>query len=108
MVFHCKPCYKYQSIEFDFDTKDGSMEDMKEIYCQCLDILVAIAPEQETSPRPRLPKAPAEPKQELASTKQLDYMDSLGIKHPAKCTKALATKLIQDHVGQKSLFNEGE
>ena len=92
MTFKCKPTYEFQSVEFEWvANNDEELDRMFELYSTVLNKLQEIAPKQTPT---RVMKAP---KQDKASDKQLDYMDSLGIKHPKNCSKALASKLIEDH-----------
>ena len=89
----CKPSYNYQSIEFEWDiTDEKSKKEMYEFYKECLEFLQEVAPEQ---PDKVLFKT-AKPRQKMASEKQLDYMDHLGIKHPKNCTSAQAQRLLDE------------
>ncbi|MBR2493791.1 MAG: hypothetical protein IKB64_10115 [Paludibacteraceae bacterium] len=96
MILHCKPTYKFQSIEFDYDTDcESGFNGMESAYVECLKRLMKIAPDQDQPV-----KGPSKPKQEMATVKQLNLMDNLGIKHPANCSKVMAKKLISEFMSQ--------
>ena len=94
MIIHCKPTYNFQSVEFDWELEDDNIEDMMVLYDRLVNMLKDIAPEQPTNTAfPK--KKPSKPAEPLASERQLQYMDSLGIAYPTKCTKKEAWRLIK-------------
>ena len=89
----CKPCYEYQSIEFEWelDLDDvNNQQEMCDLYMRIVRFFQKEAPKQST---PQGKK----PIQAMATQQQLDYMDSLGIKHPKDCSKAQAGRLIDEY-----------
>jgi len=88
IVYHCKPTFAYQSIEFDYQS-DGSAKDldnMINLFADILKRLQAIAPEQDKKP------AISEP---LATPGQKATMEKFGIFFDNKTTKKQAQALIQ-------------
>ena len=89
ITFKCKPCYNFQSVEFEYtiDTPE-EIDTMMNIYNMILQNLISIAPNQEA-------KEP-EVKEEPASEKQLELMKKLKITAPENCTKEQARVLIAE------------
>lgn len=103
MKIHCKPCYNFQSVEFDFDVGEDEKPDpakvstMLGLYKALVEALMDIAPEQGTA-KPRQ----AQPREELATQKQLAILDKFGIRHDANITRKEASRLIDESI-QSSL-----
>jgi len=90
-VFHCKPCYNFQSIEFDFVGSYEQIDDMIEIYKTVLDKLAKIAPAQPNNNKPT---------EALATDRQKEIMKQYGIKFTASTTLKEAQKLINESIGK--------
>lgn len=92
MTFKCKPTYEFQSVEFEWEANnDEQLDRMFELYEHIVNKLQEIAPKQTPT------KVMKEPAQKMASEKQLNYMDYLGIKHPKNCSSMVAKKLLDEH-----------
>ena len=88
LVFKCKPCYQFQTIEFDFVTyRFDDLEAMKGLYKKCLEILMEIAPEQQK----KVPEA-------LATEKQRQIMKINDIPFTAQTTAKEAQTLIEESI----------
>ena len=107
LVLKCKPVYNYQSIEFEYEVRNGDdIADMFELYGQLLDGLMEKAPEQPAPARATPVKAPKvkdlkpipEPKEPLATEAQLRILNDFHIPHSRNVTKAQAQKLIRESV----------
>ena len=87
--FHCKPCYNFQSIEFDFVGTIDDVPEMMEMYERLVLLLQDIAPDQVGSKQPV----------EYATEKQKVLLQRLGIKADKKLTKEQAKQLIKEKLG---------
>ena len=89
MIFKCKPVWQFQSVEFDFDVKDATIDlpEMFEIYKKVLKGLMDFAPEQT--------KNQTVSKEPLATPGQKATMDKFGIVYDSTTTKKQAQSLIQ-------------
>lgn len=84
--FNCKPCYNFQSIEFNFVGTEDDVPEMMEMYAKLLEKLQEIAPDQS----PVKSSAPA------ATEKQLKLLKQLGVKTSGKLTMEQAKQLIKE------------
>lgn len=91
MIFKCKPVWQFQSVEFDFDVKDATVDlpAMFEIYKRVLKGLMDFAPEQQKQSVNREP---------LASEKQRQIMKANGIPFTPTTTMSEASQLIKASV----------
>ena len=105
ITLKCKPVYDYQSIEFEYEIRNGDdIANMFELYSQLLDGLMNVAPEQPD--RKRIPAAKLkkelkpipEPKEQLATEAQLKILNDFNIPHKRNVTKLEAQKLIRESV----------
>lgn len=92
LVFKCKPCWNFQSIEFEIA---GSVNDAIEMYNVVLQELKAISPEQPTLarkvPSKKLPKNPA-------TDKQKEIMDRYKIPYDKYTSREEARDLINKSI----------
>lgn len=91
MIFKCKPVWQFQSVEFDFEVKDASVDlpAMFEIYKKVLKGLMDFAPEQQKQTVNREP---------LATEKQRQIMKANGIPYTNLTTMSEASALIKASV----------
>lgn len=99
LVLKCKPVYNYQSIEFEYEIKNGDdFANMFELYKQLVDGLMMVAPEQPDARKPIRVKEPVKkpepPKEEPATEAQIRIMKDFNVKYPKNCTKKQARDLI--------------
>lgn len=107
MKLTCKPCYNFQTIEFEYEVKSqDDFDEMTALYNQCLEMLQEIAPEQSKQPQIK-PKA-FQMSKDLATDGQLSYMRGLGIKIPKGCTKKQAWVLIKEAKEKQPEVSEEE
>ena len=91
----CKPCWNFQSIEFEFAIEDKSeLPKVMDLYSEVLSRLMLIAPEQK--------KEPIAPAVKLASDKQKETMRKFDIPFTLKTTAEEAQKLIQESIDKMS------
>lgn len=88
ITFKCKPCYNFQSIEFEITT--GDLEEVKAWYQAVVEMLMEIAPAQPND------KIVADP----ATDKQKEILKKYGITFKANISKEEANKLIQKSMGK--------
>lgn len=97
MILKCKPVYNFQSIEFEYVINEMDFEEeskrMFEIYNLILKGLQQVAPEQPALAKPVAPKK--EPKKELLTLGQKNFLTSLGIPFDDTTTKEEANELIK-------------
>lgn len=88
MIMKCKPCYNFQSVEFDFNVVDldNDLPVLFELYKKVIDGLKEIAPEQ-----PDKAKRPSAP---LATDSQKQIMKVHGIEFTENTTRVEAQELI--------------
>ena len=97
MVVKCKPVYNFQSIEFEMEVNSqGDMDAMFEFYKKCLDGLQRVAVDQ-----PAPTKIPAKPKEEMATSGQVNCLVNLGydVEEAKKLTKKAAAFKIKELIG---------
>ena len=87
-IFKCKPCYNFQSVEFEYNCAPSEIPQMMEIYKMIIDELQKIAPEQIGSKQ-----APSKPV-EMATENQYKLMKKLGIEWSKPMSKEEARKVI--------------
>lgn len=87
-IFKCKPCYNFQSVEFEYSCAPSEIPQMMEIYKMIIDELQKIAPEQIGSKQ-----APSKPV-EMATENQYKLMKKLGIEWSKPMSKEEARKVI--------------
>lgn len=92
----CKPCYNFQSVEFDFEVKSPAedLPAMFMLYKMVCDGLAEIAPEQ--------PDKSKKPVAELATDGQKQIMKVHGIEFTDKTTKKEAQELIKKSIEEAS------
>lgn len=96
MLLKCKPVYNFQSIEFEMDIDITDASDLNAVfnlYFNILEGLKKIAPEQPALAKPVAPKK--EPKKELLTLGQKNFLTSLGIPFDDTTTKEEANELIK-------------
>lgn len=84
-TFKCKPCYNFQSIEFEYEGTEDDLPHMMELYGTIVQMLQDIAPEQVGSKMP--PKEPA-------TENQIKLLKKLGVNFSKNLSKDEARKLI--------------
>lgn len=96
---HCKPCYNYQSLEFDFILKDNlsNLPQLENIYLAFVQMLSRIA-EKEPNLSNYPSKKESKPKEPLATAKQKDIMDKFKIPYTSATTQKEASALIQKSI----------
>lgn len=87
----CKPTYNFQSMEFEWELTDENREEMFNLYTDLLEFLEGIAPEQEVKPAKKV---------KLATDKQLDLLDQLGVDYDDDVTQEEASNLIDKYFGK--------
>ena len=103
VICHCKPTYEYQSIEFEWFLTEDNKEDMKDLYVELLDFLVAYAPAQRNvSPKGKSQNNVNTHKEPKATERQLEILDDFEIPYKKGITKAEASELIK-----RSIENAG-
>lgn len=95
MNYKAKPCFNFQSIEFEMEI--NTKEDWDRfiaIYSRCYKALKAIAPEEvgKSGKKALKPVKVEDP----ATETQKAIMDKYGIEYPEDCSKKRASKLIQE------------
>lgn len=91
--FKCKPCWNFQSIEFEVE---GTVEEAVKLYEEVLLKLVEISPAQDAKSQKRQP--PLHP----ASDKQKEIMKKFGIKFDSFTSKEEAQALIQKSIDKSN------
>lgn len=91
--FKCKPCWNFQSIEFEIE---GTVEEAVKLYEEVLLKLVEISPAQDAKSQKRQP--PLHP----ASEKQKEIMKKFGIKFDSFTSKEEAQALIQKSIDKSN------
>lgn len=86
-VFKCKPCYNFQSVEFEFLGSEYDLAEMMELYGTIVNMLKDIAPEQVGAKMPV---------KEPASDKQVNLLKKLGVQFSKNISKEEARKLIKE------------
>lgn len=86
-TFKCKPCYNFQSVEFEFEGTKYDLDELMEVYSLVLQMLKAIAPDQANG-KPVV--------KEPATDKQLTLLKKLGVKFDKFISKEEARKLIKE------------
>lgn len=99
IMIKCKPCYNFQSLEFDYiadlDNED-SLNEMFDFFDKLLTGLQAIAPEQikvqAIAPKQQKPKEP------MSTENQQNYLLGLGvpIEESKRMTKKEASNMIKE------------
>ena len=88
MIFKCKPCYNFQSIEFEYEINDDleetefnvGLNQMFDTFDKVLEGLKAVAPEQQGNVQHVAPKKQViAPKRTPATPKQINYLIGLGM-----------------------------
>ena len=93
LKFKCKPCWNFQSVEFEIEIEDKSkLPEVMDLYSDVLSRLMLISPEQKNT-------APAI---KLASDKQKEIMKKFDIPFTLKTTADEAQKLIQESIDKSS------
>lgn len=97
MNYKAKPCFNFQSIEFEMEI--NTKEDWDRfiaIYTRCYKALRAIAPEDvgKSGKKPQTRK----PIQDPATEAQISIMEKHGIEIPPNCTRKRASKLIEESI----------
>ena len=87
-TFKCKPCYNFQSVEFEYTGTEYDLVDMMELYGTIVKMLKDIAPEQTVATK-QVIKDPA-------SEKQLSFLKKLGVKVNRPLSKQEAWNLINE------------
>lgn len=97
IIFHCKPVYNFQSIEFDIEINPDDPEQMDKmfgLYAAIIKKLQEVAVDQPN-------QKPVAPKEPLASDKQKQIMDMYGIKYDKNtCTIKQAQELINKSINK--------
>lgn len=88
MIFKCKPCWNFQSVEFEYEGEKEDLPKIMDLYSDVLSRLMLISPEQKKD-------APAV---KLASDKQKEIMRKFDIPFTIKTTSEEAQKLIQESI----------
>lgn len=92
-TFKCKPCWNFQSIEFEVES---TIEEALKLYETVLLKLVEISPAQDSKSAKRQP--PLHP----ASEKQKEIMKKFGIKFDSFTSKEEAQELIQRSIDKSN------
>lgn len=88
-LFKCKPCYQFQSIEFEVEADKHHIGEVVDLYALVLEELMRITPEQNKV----IPN-----KAVLATEKQKEIMRKFGISYTASTTQAEAQELIKESI----------
>ena len=90
IIVKCKPCYNFQTVEFDYMVSDDSdLDEMMELYNNILQRLMKVAVAQ---PAPvKMPEKPENP----ATDAQLKILKQFGIKFKPNISKEEAHTLIK-------------
>lgn len=107
MNYKAKPCFNFQSIEFEMEI--NTKEDWDRfiaIYTRCYKALKAIAPEEvgKGGKKALKPVRVEDP----ATEQQIAIMERYGIDIPAGCSRKRASKLIQDSIDQAKQEQEAD
>lgn len=90
-IFHCKPCYNFQSVEFDYEGDEDDIPEMMKLYEKIMNGLAKIAVAQPGQ----------KPAVDSPSEKQFEIMDKYGIKYdPKTITKKEAQRLINESINK--------
>ena len=87
-VFKLKPCYQFQSIEFEVVATKEEIPEVIDLYSTVLNKLMEITPEQS--------KNQPQPTVKLASDSQKEILRKYNIPFTLKTTAAEAQKLISE------------
>ena len=91
LKFKCKPCWNFQSVEFEVEIEDKSkLPEVMDLYSDVLSRLMLISPEQK--------KDNNVPAIKLASDRQKEIMQQYNIPFTIKTTAEEAQKLIQESI----------
>ena len=93
MTFKAKPCFNFQTIEFEFEV--NTKEDWDRFiaaYSRCYHALQKIAPEDIKINGKKLKSIQIDP----ATDRQKEIMDEHGIDYPENISRKAASKLIQE------------
>ena len=96
MVLKAKPCFNFQSVEFEMEI--NTKEDWDRfiaIYTRCYKALKAIAPEDPSKAKKTLKPVKVE---DPATEAQISIMEKHGIEIPPNCTRKRASKLIEESI----------
>lgn len=96
MNYKAKPCFNFQSIEFEMEI--NTKEDWDRfiaIYTRCYKALRAIAPEDPSKAKKTLKPVKVE---DPATESQIAIMEKHGIDIPANCSRKQASKLIEKSI----------
>ena len=94
MVFKCKPCWQFQSVEFEVEGEREDIPKIMDLYSEVLSKLMLISPEQKKDPTTQAIK--------LASDKQKEIMRKFDIPFTLQTTAEQAQKLIQESIDKSS------
>lgn len=92
MNLKAKPCFNFQSVEFEMEINSNEdWENFLKWYSRIYKALQKIAPETEKKPAKKPPVDPA-------TEQQLSIMEKHGIDIPENCTRKQAAKLIEESI----------
>jgi len=92
-IFHCKPVFNFQSVEFDFEGDEDDIPEMMRIYAKVMKELSKIAIAQPGQKFTVSEDAPTE--------KQIEILKRFNIKYnPDTITKKQAQQLINDNLNK--------
>lgn len=92
ITFKCKPCWNFQSIEFEVN---GTVEHACKLYDKVLKELMKISPIQDNQIIKKGKPLPMHP----ATPKQKEIMEKFGIQYDIYTSKEEASKLIDKSMG---------
>lgn len=101
IMIKCKPCYNFQSLEFDYIAdldNENSLNEMFDFFDKLLTGLQAIAPEQQKVQQVAYKSATQKPKEPMSTENQQNYLLGLGvpIEDSKRMTKKEASNMIKE------------
>ena len=97
MILKAKPCFNFQSVEFEAEINNNQdWEEFLRWYSRIYKALQKIAPEDvgKSGKKPQ----PKKPMQDPATEAQISIMEKHGIEIPPNCTRKRASKLIEESI----------
>lgn len=97
MILKAKPCFNFQSVEFEMEVKTNlDWKEFLSLYARIYNGLKAIAPEDVGKSGKK--QQPKKPMQDPATEAQISIMEKHGIEIPPNCTRKRASKLIEESI----------